>query len=78
MRTLIPLEFLLRLEFYNSPLTTTSPASEFWGIDQSIQYGASTRILSTTAGVVDTGTTLTLIATGLAILFPTSWLEPTS
>ncbi|KAG1810919.1 aspartic peptidase domain-containing protein [Suillus subaureus] len=44
------------------PLTTTSPSSEYWGIDQSITYGSST-ILSATAGIVDTGTTLTLIAT---------------
>lgn len=45
------------------PLTTTSPASTFWGINQSISYG-STTILSSTAGIVDTGTTLILIATG--------------
>ncbi|KAG1884795.1 acid protease [Suillus subluteus] len=44
------------------PLTTTSPSSEYWGIDQSIAYGNST-ILSATAGIVDTGTTLILIAT---------------
>ncbi|KAF8551967.1 acid protease [Imleria badia] len=44
------------------PLTTTFPASEFWGIDQSISYG-STTILSSTAGIVDTGTTFILIAT---------------
>ncbi|KIJ58536.1 hypothetical protein HYDPIDRAFT_34065, partial [Hydnomerulius pinastri MD-312] len=43
------------------PLTTTSPASYYWGIDQSIAYGGST-ILSQTAGIVDTGTTLILIA----------------
>ncbi|OSD00664.1 acid protease [Trametes coccinea BRFM310] len=46
-----------------APLTRTSPASEFFGINQSIRYGTSTSILSTTAGIVDTGTTLTLIAT---------------
>ena len=45
------------------PLTTTFPASEFWGIDQSISYGNNT-ILSLTSGIVDTGTTLILIATG--------------
>ncbi|KAG1836453.1 acid protease [Suillus subalutaceus] len=44
------------------PLTTTSPSSQYWGIDQSITYGSST-ILSATAGIVDTGTTLILIAT---------------
>lgn len=44
------------------PSATTSPASEFWGINESIRYGTSTTILSTTAGIVDTGTTLLLIA----------------
>jgi len=46
------------------PLTTTSPADEFWGINESITYGtAKTAILSSTAGIVDTGTTLILIST---------------
>jgi len=45
-----------------TPVTTTAPASEFWGINQSIRYGTSTTILATTAGIVDTGTTLVLIA----------------
>ena len=45
------------------PLTTTYPASKFWGINQSISYGNIT-ILNSTAGIVDTGTTLILIATG--------------
>ncbi|KAF9486586.1 aspartic protease [Pholiota conissans] len=45
------------------PITSTSPASEFWGINQSVRYGASTSILATTAGIVDTGTTLVLLAT---------------
>jgi len=45
------------------PITTTSPANEFVGISQSITYGTSkTPILSTTAGISDTGTTLLLIA----------------
>ena len=45
-----------------------APASEFFGIDQSITYGTSTSILTNTAGVVDTGTTLTLISTGASIV----------
>ncbi|KAH9052761.1 aspartic peptidase A1 [Lactarius vividus] len=45
------------------PATTTFPASEFGGIDESIRYGTSTTILSTTAGIVDSGTSLILIAT---------------
>ncbi|KDQ62988.1 hypothetical protein JAAARDRAFT_28980 [Jaapia argillacea MUCL 33604] len=45
------------------PLTTTSPSAKYWGIDQSITYGsAGTTILSQTAGIVDTGTSLILIA----------------
>ncbi|EKM61855.1 uncharacterized protein PHACADRAFT_248745 [Phanerochaete carnosa HHB-10118-sp] len=43
------------------PITTTSPANQFVGIDQSVAYG-STTILSETAGIVDTGTTLLLLA----------------
>ncbi|KAG1789998.1 aspartic peptidase domain-containing protein [Suillus plorans] len=45
---------------YN-PITTTSPASMYWGIDQSISYGDTT-ILSSTAGIVDVDTTYILIA----------------
>ncbi|KAF8899045.1 aspartic peptidase A1 [Infundibulicybe gibba] len=45
-----------------APITTISPASEFWGITQTIRYGASTHIQSSSAGIVDTGTTLVLIA----------------
>ena len=47
-----------------TPITSTSPASEFWGIDQSITYGSATgtSVLAETAGIVDTGTTLVMIA----------------
>ena len=38
-----------------TPITTTSPASGLWGINQSIRYGTSATILSSTAGIVDTG-----------------------
>ncbi|KAJ4482386.1 putative aspartic protease [Lentinula aciculospora] len=45
-------------------ITSTSPASNYWGIDQTITYGSSgSAILNSTAGIVDTGTTLLLIAT---------------
>ncbi|KIY43929.1 acid protease [Fistulina hepatica ATCC 64428] len=43
-------------------ITSTSPASKYWGIDQSITYG-SKRIMNSTAGIVDTGTTLILLPT---------------
>ncbi|KIM53162.1 hypothetical protein SCLCIDRAFT_139545 [Scleroderma citrinum Foug A] len=42
-------------------ITKTHPASTFWGIDQDVSYGGAT-VLSG-AGIVDTGTTLILIAT---------------
>jgi len=45
-----------------TPITSTSPASNYWGIDQSVEYG-STSILASTSGIVDTGTTLLLLAT---------------
>jgi len=45
-----------------TPVTTTSPSNEFWGINQSVRYGTSTTILASTAGIVDTGTTLLLLA----------------
>ncbi|KIY46744.1 acid protease [Fistulina hepatica ATCC 64428] len=41
-------------------ITSTSPANEYWGIDQTLAYGSTT--LLTSAGIVDTGTTLFMIA----------------
>lgn len=59
---------LTRSSRHDSPITSTSPSSEFVGIDQSITFGsAGTSILAPTAGIVDTGTTLTLIASGKLI-----------
>ncbi|KAH9944888.1 acid protease [Amylocystis lapponica] len=46
------------------PLTSTSPASNYVGIDQTVTYGSSgTSILPSSSGIVDTGTTLTLLST---------------
>ncbi|KAG6845568.1 hypothetical protein H0H87_007247 [Tephrocybe sp. NHM501043] len=45
-----------------APLTTTQPASAYWGVNQTITYG-SEEILKESAGIVDTGSTLVLIAT---------------
>ncbi|KAJ7643835.1 acid protease [Roridomyces roridus] len=42
------------------PITSTYPASEYWGIDQSINYG-NTEIMAKCAGISDTGTTLILL-----------------
>ncbi|KAH9858562.1 aspartic peptidase A1 [Lenzites betulinus] len=44
------------------PLTHTFPASRYFGIDQSIAYGPTT-IMTNTAGIVDTGTSLIYIPT---------------
>ncbi|KAL1696605.1 aspartic peptidase domain-containing protein [Schizophyllum commune] len=44
------------------PKTTTSPASAYWGYDQSITYGGK-QILAKTAGIADTGTTLIYLPT---------------
>ncbi|KAJ6621077.1 aspartic protease [Mycena sp. CBHHK59/15] len=43
-------------------ITSTTPAGDYWGINQAITYG-TTSILASTAGIVDTGTTLIYIAT---------------
>ena len=54
-----------------SPITTTSPASNFWGIDQSVEYGTTT-ILNTTAGIVDTGKwklSYNILADGSKVLY---------
>ncbi|KZP03447.1 acid protease, partial [Athelia psychrophila] len=44
------------------PITPTNPASNYWGIDQSLTYG-NTTIFEKASGIVDTGTTLILLAT---------------
>lgn len=45
------------------PITSTSPANTFWGIDGSFTYGSSgTSILATTAGIIDHSSTRTLLA----------------
>ncbi|KAI0661988.1 acid protease [Cubamyces menziesii] len=46
-----------------TPITSTQPASLYWGIDQQVSYGSDTTLLSGNPGIVDTGTTLLLLAT---------------
>ena len=46
----------------SSPLTTTFPSNFYVGIDQTITYDGQP--ILTSAGIVDTGTTLLLIASG--------------
>lgn len=48
--------------FACSPITSTPPASQYVGINQTITYGDRT-ILPLTAGITDTGSTLLLLAT---------------
>ncbi|KAK0500685.1 aspartic peptidase A1 [Armillaria luteobubalina] len=55
-----------------APITSTYPASVYWGIDESITYGTSTSILSSTAGIVDTGTTLVYIASNAFTKYKTA------
>ncbi|KAK0246439.1 aspartic peptidase A1 [Armillaria nabsnona] len=55
-----------------APITSTYPASVYWGIDESITYGTSTTILSSTAGIVDTGTTLVYIASNAFTKYKTA------
>ncbi|KAL1713660.1 aspartic peptidase domain-containing protein [Schizophyllum commune] len=46
-----------------TPITSTSPANNYWGIDQTVTYGEDgTTLMDNLAGIVDTGTTLLLIA----------------
>ncbi|KAH8553064.1 acid protease [Umbelopsis sp. PMI_123] len=45
------------------PMTTTQPASDYWGVDASATYGQGQSIMSSTAGIVDSGTSLILLAT---------------
>jgi hypothetical protein len=51
----------------NSPVTKKYPSSRYWGVNAAVRYGDKTKnstILKTTAGIVDTGTTLLGLATG--------------
>jgi len=45
-----------------APITSAEPSTFYWGVDETISYGSET-VLPSTAGIVDTGTTLMLIAT---------------
>ena len=39
-----------------TPITSTAPASNYWGIDQTVTYGESgTTLMDNLAGIVDTG-----------------------
>ncbi|KAF8330520.1 aspartic peptidase domain-containing protein [Amanita rubescens] len=55
-----PSKFIGSLHY--APITSTLQAGRFWGVNQTITYGSMT-IMSNSAGIVDTGTTLVLLAT---------------
>jgi hypothetical protein len=46
-----------------APITSAPRSKNYWGVDAYMTYGSDTPILSKTAGIVDTGTSLVLIAT---------------
>lgn len=47
-----------------APITSTFPSSYYWGVNEAITYGTgNAQVLPTTAGIVDTGTSLIMIAT---------------
>ncbi|KAJ7143511.1 acid protease [Mycena crocata] len=46
------------------PITKSSPACNYWGIEQSISYG-SEEIMKNCAGIADTGTTLQMLPTSV-------------
>jgi hypothetical protein len=53
----------------DSPITNSSTAGKYWGIDATIQYGGSNGsdsvdLANTVAGLVDTGTTIIYLSTG--------------
>lgn len=54
--------------------TITGPADGYWGVDASFRYGNTSVILDTTAGVLDTGTSLIYIATGKITLTRSRYL----
>ena len=55
------------------PVTKSSPASKYWGINQSITYGS--KPIVTGSGIVDTGTTLVLLSTSSLIPYCTHYYE---
>ncbi len=61
----------------HSPITGTSPSKKYWGVDAAFLYGTNRgvlyTILGTTAGVIDAGTTLLYIGTGMLLRFSDSY-----
>lgn len=51
-----------------APVTGTYPAGNYWGVDAGFSYGATT-LSSSTAGIVDHGTTLLLLDTNVFYKF---------
>jgi hypothetical protein len=50
-----------------TPITKKDPAKDYWGIDQSVQYGGST-ILEMGSGIIDSGSTMILLTSSLSAL----------
>lgn len=45
-------------------ITSSTPAASYWGVEQTVTYNDKS-IATISAGIVDTGTTLVLLATGV-------------
>ncbi|KAH9894852.1 aspartic peptidase A1 [Cubamyces lactineus] len=55
-----------------APITSTSPSSQFFGIQQSVRYAETDTLLKGNPGIFDTGTTLLLLATDALDLYVSS------
>ncbi len=59
-----------------TPITNVEPSSALLGINQAVQYGVSEiELLKSTAGIVDSGTTLVLLAPPRLTLSNADWRE---
>ena len=60
--------WLMLVDFLSSPKTQVHNSTLWWGIDQTLTYGSSTPIFAeSTAGIVDTGTSLLLLNPGTSL-----------
>jgi hypothetical protein len=55
-----------------APLTKSSPARAYWGVDASLSYVGGHDIIAGGAGILDTGTTLLLLASDAFARYKTS------
>ena len=58
---------ILTSQCRSRPITSVSPSSHYVGVDQEITYGDNQTVLPSGSGILDTGTTLILLATGKSL-----------